>query len=80
MIMCFPISNLLTYCSLLIFSTGRENIFNIEFKDHHLILGSFVDSVKLPSRTVKEHEKPYLLSNNLQYQEPKVGLDNSEFV
>ena len=39
---------------------------------HYLIEGFFVDSVKLPSRSVREHDRPYLLSNNLQYQEPKV--------
>lgn len=33
-----------------------------------------MDSVKLPSRSVREHDKPFLLSNNHQYQEPKVGL------
>ena len=33
--------------------------------------GIFVDSVKL-SRAARERDKPFLLSNNLHYMEPKV--------
>ena len=40
-----------------------SKIFNVE--------GIFVDSVKL-SRAARERDKPFLLSNNLHYMEPKV--------
>ena len=83
MIMFFPIPSLLTYCSILIFRTGKKNHYEHRMSVcHYLIEGFFVDSVKLPSRSVREHDRPYLLSNNLHYQEPKVGegINNSEFV